>query len=178
MPSKHTPDNVSLDRPQGAEELARVVRAQVGSKHSSMTLRLDPPELGRVRVDVRMHNDIMSVRFQADSQAGHDAIQGRLRELTGALEQQGVRLDRVEVEFRPPPPPEPQRDEQQPAQQQADPGWSEPQSHQRRHEPDYAANGDRPQAWWSQPETAATAEPAAWGGAIEQTRESGVDLVV
>lgn len=94
---------IKLDSAAGPGDLARVLRSKVGARHSNMTIQLDPPELGRVRVDVRMHDEAMTVRFEAQTQAGHDALQGRLRELTGALEQQGVRLDRVEVELRPPP---------------------------------------------------------------------------
>lgn len=104
------PEIVRMASPEAPEELARVVRSQVGARHSSLTLQLDPPELGRVRVAVQMHADVMTVRFQAETEAGHDALQGRLRELTGALEQQGIRLDRVEVEHRPPAPPESPRE--------------------------------------------------------------------
>ena len=128
---------IEVNGPNGPEELARVVRAQVGARHSNMMLQLDPPELGRVRVDVKMHQDVLTLRFQAETEAGHDAIAGRIRELTGALEGQGIRLDRVEVEYRPTP--DNQREEQSP-QQQGGQEWKEPGHTDHREQPEARQN--------------------------------------
>ena len=96
------PETIKLAGAESVEQLARVVRSNLGDRHASMVLRLDPPELGQLRVDVRMHDQVLLLRFQAETQAGHDALQTRLTDLRAALEQHGIHLDRVEVEFRPP----------------------------------------------------------------------------
>jgi flagellar hook-length control protein FliK len=179
-PSSTTPAEVprqpmDMDSAAGPGDLARVLRSKVGARHSNMTIRLDPPELGQVRVDVRMRDEAMTVRFEAQTQAGHDALQGRLRELTGALEQQGVRVDSVEVAYRPPN--DGQQDGQSGQQQQPSSGgqqWSE--SH-------FAGDGGQ---WQGQSQTftfgdasantaSASIGAAALGAALTA---SGVDVVV
>ncbi len=97
LPAEET---VKLNEPQAATELARVVRSAIGTRNSSMVLRLDPPELGQVRVDVRMQDQTLTLRFHTETQEGYDALRARLDDLRQTLEQQGVQLDRVEVELR------------------------------------------------------------------------------
>ncbi|MBI4579289.1 MAG: flagellar hook-length control protein FliK, partial [Planctomycetes bacterium] len=99
-----TGQTLDVESPESLRELARVVRTQVGSQRSSMTLDMSPPELGRVRVDVRMVEHLVTVRFQTETSAGREAIQGHLHELKGVLEQQGIQVDRMEVDLRPPAP--------------------------------------------------------------------------
>jgi flagellar hook-length control protein FliK len=157
---------VAMNGPRGAEELARVVRSRVGARHSNLTLQLDPPELGRVRVDVRMHEQAMTLRFATESQAGRDAIQGRLRELTGALEQQGVRVERVEVEYRPPPPDQTPHDR--------------PGAHtDGRFGPESGFHGGRePPPSRADTPTWETPPVADWNAGDESPADTGVDLVV
>ena len=93
---------VNLARTGAVKEMAQLLRSNVGPKHSTMVLRLDPPELGKLQVDLQMHNQVLTVRFQAETEAGHRILQQRLLELRSALEQHGIQLDRVEVELRQP----------------------------------------------------------------------------
>ncbi|MBP7933860.1 MAG: flagellar hook-length control protein FliK [Phycisphaerae bacterium] len=98
-----TAEEAALDpsRAESIEKLARVLRLQLGTRNSSMSLRLDPPELGNVRIEVRMQDQTLTVKFQVDTQAGHGVLQSRLDTLRQTLEQQGVRVDQVTVEYRP-----------------------------------------------------------------------------
>ncbi|GMU24652.1 MAG: hypothetical protein AMXMBFR13_47260 [Phycisphaerae bacterium] len=115
--------SLRLDSPKAMEELAAVVRARAGGRNPSVTLQLDPPELGKVRVDVRMHDQLMIVRFHAQTEAGHDALAARIGDLREALDGQGIRLDRLEVEYRPPPPANPSREDPQNPQQPGTGQW-------------------------------------------------------
>ncbi len=94
--------------PGSVGELARIVRATGRDGQSKMLLRLDPPDLGQVRIDVRMHEQTLTLRMETQTRAGHDALQSRLGELKSALEQQGVQVQHMEVELRTPPTPAPQ----------------------------------------------------------------------
>ena len=94
----------NLQRSESVQEMARVVRSTIGGKNASMTLRLDPPELGQLRIDVRMHDQTLEVRIEADTKAGHDMLRTRLGQLRQALESQGVRLDQLDVQIRQPSP--------------------------------------------------------------------------
>ncbi len=101
--STTTDTGVKLNGPGSVGELARVVRAATVQGRSSMLLQLDPPQLGHLRIDVRMHEQMMTLRFEADTQAGQHAVQSRIAELRDALQQQGIQLNHVEVELRPAP---------------------------------------------------------------------------
>lgn len=101
--ARQLPDGeIKLARSEAVEQLARIVRSNLGARNSSMTLQLDPPELGHLRVDVRMHEQNLLLRFQAETQAARGMLETRLGELRQALEQHGIQLDRVEVSVRPP----------------------------------------------------------------------------
>ncbi len=93
---------INLDESRSITELARIVRANIGSRHSTMTLRLDPPELGHLRIDVRMHDQMLTLRVEAETLAGHEAVRSRVADLRSTLEQHGIQLSQVDVEFRPP----------------------------------------------------------------------------
>jgi flagellar hook-length control protein FliK len=93
---------VNLSEADAVNDLAQVVRSNLGNRHSSMILRLDPPELGQLRIDVRMHDQALTLKVQADTVAGHDALQSRLSDLRTALEQHGFRLNHLEVQLRQP----------------------------------------------------------------------------
>jgi len=110
---------------ESLRELARIVQTRIGQRNSSMTLLLSPAELGRLRIEVRMVDDAVEVRFQAETPEGLEAIRSRLDELKGVLEQQGLQIDRIEVELTlSPAPPNPDREWS--GQQPSDPGWSAP----------------------------------------------------
>lgn len=88
---------------QSLQQLARVVRSAVGDRHSNVVLQLDPPELGSLRLDLRVHEQLLHMRIEADSQAGLDVLTSRLSDLRQSLQQFGIRLDSVDVALRPPP---------------------------------------------------------------------------
>lgn len=108
QPSSPTDAVVHANEPRASGELGQVLRAAGGSGRSNLLLQLDPPELGRVRVNVQMHEQTLTVRFEAHTQAGADAIQSRLSELRSTLESQGLSVARFDVELRPPPSMQPQ----------------------------------------------------------------------
>lgn len=97
-----TPEkSLELRSTESLRELARIVQSRAGLRDGSMTLRLSPAELGRLRIDVRMVEQMLEVRFEAQTPEGARAIQGKLNELKVALEQQGVQVDRIEVQLAP-----------------------------------------------------------------------------
>ncbi len=80
------------------ERVAELVRANIGTRSSSITIRLDPPELGRIELEARLQDDVLSVRVTAETEAARELLHGRLSELRRALDRHGITLDRVDVE--------------------------------------------------------------------------------
>lgn len=170
---------VSLSEAGAINELAEVVRATAGGRHSSIVLRLEPPELGQMRIDVRMSGQELALRLQADTLAGHDALKGRLHELRNSLEQHGFKLNQIEVELRLPQTSPPESHQDRTAQQQTHhdghashgPGWQGPSGGGGASaEPDLPNEGSA----FSQ-ESASPGEERDW---VEGPAETGLDMVV
>lgn len=87
--------------PEGLAELARLVKTQLGQKRSSLTVNLSPAELGRVQVKVDIQDGVARVELTAETPEARDVLRKQLNELRGALEQQGIRVESLEVQLRP-----------------------------------------------------------------------------
>lgn len=83
------------------ERVAELVRANVGTKNSSITIRLDPPELGRIQLDARLRDDVLSIHVQAETAAARDLLLSRVDDLRHALTRQGITIDRFDIDPRP-----------------------------------------------------------------------------
>jgi len=80
---------------------ARVLNASGRSGKFEVTMRLDPPELGQLRLQIQMRQQGLSLRVNAQTHAVAKMIQSRLTELRDALALHGIRVDRSEVTVRP-----------------------------------------------------------------------------
>lgn len=63
-----------------------------------VTMRLDPAELGRVRVHMRVAGEVVSVRFQVGTQQARAAVEKSQNELRQSVERRGLRVDSFTVE--------------------------------------------------------------------------------
>lgn len=82
------------------ERLTRVLASTAGPRTSYLKLQLEPPQLGQIRLEVRLNQDGLSIRVQAESPAVRDVLADRAGDLRTALEQQGLHVDRLSVEVR------------------------------------------------------------------------------
>jgi hypothetical protein len=57
-----------------------------------------PPELGRIRVDVRVEGAQIEIRVLTQNDAARDAVAHRAAQLSAALEEQGLRVARFDVD--------------------------------------------------------------------------------
>ncbi len=83
--------------------IARVARAlqnAIQHKGGTVTLRMSPPELGMVRVDVTVKAGVVSVQFRADHESIQNLMNRELSQLRQALQRQGLTVDRLEVQNR------------------------------------------------------------------------------
>ncbi|UCG16768.1 MAG: flagellar hook-length control protein FliK [Phycisphaerales bacterium] len=79
------------------DRLVRFIRMNVGQRESSARLQLTPPELGRVRIDVRLVQQRMELLIQAETRDARNLLASRLDGLRGALANHGVTIDRLEL---------------------------------------------------------------------------------
>lgn len=92
-------NQVGQSRTERAEfdEVLRSLRMQLGARRSTARLRLEPPELGRLRVDVRIQGDSVSVDVQAETEAARLRLAERGAELKSGLAEHGIHVERFEV---------------------------------------------------------------------------------
>lgn len=88
--------------PSPAEQVVRAARAQIGARHSQVQLQLEPPELGRVRIDVRMSGRTIQMHVQTQTEQAHQLLNSRAAELRNTLQAQGLNVERLHIELRSP----------------------------------------------------------------------------
>ncbi len=79
------------------DELIRSIRLRTGVRQSSARLHLEPPELGRLRVDVKVVGDLLQVGVRTESEAARGLLSGRVADLAAALERHGIHVENFEV---------------------------------------------------------------------------------
>ncbi len=79
------------------DQLVRSIRLGPGGRQSSARLLLEPPELGRVQVDIRMEDDQLLVKVRTESAEARELLSGRAAQLRAALASHGINVDRFDV---------------------------------------------------------------------------------
>lgn len=85
------PERSTFDR------LVRTIRLQGGFKQSSARMQLDPPELGRLDVEVMLTANRLRIGVRTATAEARELLRDRVAELRAALEQHGIRIERFEV---------------------------------------------------------------------------------
>lgn len=84
----------------GVDAAVRLLGGSNGSGKQEVTLQLDPPELGRMRLEVRMEEQTMSLRVDVQNRAVAKLVETRLPELRDALSAHGISIDKSQVIIR------------------------------------------------------------------------------
>ncbi len=83
--------------PTEFDELIRAIRLRGGTRNSSARLYLEPPELGRVQIDVRMSGDDIRIAVRAETVEARKLLTQRASALTTALERSGINVEQLDV---------------------------------------------------------------------------------
>ena len=103
--SSRRPEEVETKEASPFERLVRSIRLQTGLRSSSARLQLHPPELGRVRVDVRLAGEHVEIDVRTETDAARETLSHRADELKTALQHHGIHVDRLDVAVHAPPDP-------------------------------------------------------------------------
>jgi flagellar hook-length control protein FliK len=82
------------------EQIVRLVRSRIGPGRAEATLRLDPPELGIIRIHMDLREDQLSLRIEPQTALAHRLLSEQMESLRHGLESAGIQLEQVEL--RPP----------------------------------------------------------------------------
>jgi flagellar hook-length control protein FliK len=87
-----TDQNRFLDR------VARAFKAAEG-RQGVVKLRLHPPELGSLRIELRMQNGALTARLEAETAVTQSLLLEHAHALRDRLSEQGVRVERFDVDL-------------------------------------------------------------------------------
>jgi flagellar hook-length control protein FliK len=73
---------------------------QLSSGGGQVKLRLHPPELGTLQMTLKIEANVMSAHLEVENSLAKDALLNNLQGLRDRLSEQGMSIDRFEVEVR------------------------------------------------------------------------------
>ncbi len=79
------------------DELVRSIRLHATPRRSSARMQLQPPELGRVSVDLHVEGDQVRIAVRAETNDARSLLAERADQLKAALEQHGITVEKFEV---------------------------------------------------------------------------------
>ncbi|MBC7856281.1 MAG: flagellar hook-length control protein FliK [Pirellulaceae bacterium] len=99
----HNPVPVPVD---SARFLSRVAKAFLSAQQrdGEVRLRLSPPELGSLRLQVSVQEGVMVARLETETEAARSTLVSNLPALRERLAEQGVRIERFDIDLMQRPP--------------------------------------------------------------------------
>jgi flagellar hook-length control protein FliK len=86
------------DQQRLAEQALRGLKSVVNQRGGSLTLRLNPPDLGELRIRVELSPHAIRAQFEASSPQVASMLQRQMDTLRTALESQGLRVDHLQAQ--------------------------------------------------------------------------------
>jgi hypothetical protein len=84
------------------QRIVRGLGAMVGQRGGVMSMRLHPPELGALRVEMSIIRGAVTANFTATTLEAHGLLERDLGHLRTALERHGLSVERIGVHLAPP----------------------------------------------------------------------------
>jgi len=80
-----------------ANQIIEHIKVVVKPEQTSMELQLNPEQLGKVNLNIQSKNGVMTAQFIVQNESCKEAIEGQLHTLRETLNQQGIKVDSIEV---------------------------------------------------------------------------------
>ena len=96
-----TPEGAQADQVDRVRFVQRVARAfeALGESNGSVRLRLKPPELGGLRLEVSVRNGMMTAHIETETSAARTLLLDNLPALRERLAQQDIKVDSFDVDL-------------------------------------------------------------------------------
>jgi flagellar hook-length control protein FliK len=98
---EHSPAGKPLTEADQARFVQRVARAfqTAAGQEGELRLRLSPPELGSLRLEVKVEGGLMTARIEAESPTARSLLLDNLPALRERLAEQNIRLEQFDVDL-------------------------------------------------------------------------------
>ncbi len=80
------------------DQLVQSIRMRAGAGRSTANLQLNPPELGRIVVNVEMQGDMVRIDVHTETSEAKQLLADRVAHLRDALQSVGVQVDQLSVD--------------------------------------------------------------------------------
>ena len=98
-PAVATPFTLPVPEEEVYQQVASRLTLVNGERHSRMTMRLYPEELGQVKLDLTVEGDRVRVQMHAQNQQVQEVLEKYLPRLRESFEQQGLKLEEAQVTY-------------------------------------------------------------------------------
>ena len=82
---------------ENLNRIVQIIRSNIGRRQSQMTVQLDPPQLGKLRLDIRLNDNILQLNIMTETTEARQIIIDRMETLRANLETSGIQISRFEV---------------------------------------------------------------------------------
>lgn len=82
---------------ENVDRIVTSVRGEIATKGGTMQIRLDPPSLGAINVQISIDDGVMSASLQTNNDEATRLLSHNLAQLKSQLESAGVTVDRIQV---------------------------------------------------------------------------------
>jgi len=88
-----TPDTAA----ENMNRIVQIIRSNLGQRQSQITVQLDPPELGKMRVDLKLIDNNLQLSIATETDHARQMLSDRVETLRSSLEQNGISLSKCEI---------------------------------------------------------------------------------
>lgn len=89
---------VNMNKPDAPQNLAEKVQVMVNQKNMVAEIRLDPPDMGQMKVKLNLSGETASVNFVVQTQHAKEALEHAAPRLKELLDEQGIELGQSSVQ--------------------------------------------------------------------------------
>jgi len=104
LPEMKSPGSVqtsdAADRQENVDRIVRAARTAQARGASRIQIRLEPPELGTLRIEIKQSSDGLNLQLQATNLKAQQILQQSSNELRAALEAQGLQPRQIDIQLR------------------------------------------------------------------------------
>ncbi len=87
---------------EGMNRILQIIRSNIGRRQSQITMQLDPPELGKLRMDVKLIDNNLSLAITTETNEARQVLTNRMETLRTNLEQSGITISKFEISTKAP----------------------------------------------------------------------------
>ncbi|WP_026375596.1 flagellar hook-length control protein FliK [Aestuariibacter salexigens] len=91
---------INITKSEGHQQLAEKVRWMVNSRVQQADIRIDPPELGAMKIKVNLSGEAASISFTVQSVQARDALEQAIPRLRDMLSEQGIELGQSDIQHQ------------------------------------------------------------------------------